>query len=467
MSRTTVSRSGTCRARCARPPTVRRRAPGAAAQPGPRPGVRRARDPGRACRRSRPRQAVCSAEQGCRAHQRRGPRAPATRRLATGPPNRSRAPASTPPSAPSARSPPTPSGDAPRPGERRGRRRDPCRPLPDVMCRSSRMPGRARRHGTVCAARLRGEGRTVRIPPLQAPPTWRPPPPHDRRARTEAHPTRRPTALKGPRRPARTRSIPTPEDRRCPPRPPSRAAGEVPRGPARAYNRRPRCGRTRWPSTTRSSASSISAASSTRQPSAKDDLVLYDSRDLATHAVCVGMTGSGKTGLCIALLEEAAIDGMPAICIDPKGDLANLLLTFPDLRAAGLPALGRPGRGAAQGRQRRRVRREDRRDLEEGLAEWGQTPERIARCATPPTSRSTRPAPRPACRCRCCARSRRRRPSCSTTPTRCASASARSSPACWRCSASTPTRCRAASTSCSPTSSTAPGARARRSTSPA
>jgi hypothetical protein len=59
--------------------------------------------------------------------------------------------------------------------------------------------------------------------------------------------------------------------------------------------------------------------------------LLYDSRDLVTHAVCVGMTGSGKTGLCIALLEEAAIDGIPAIVIDPKGDLANLLLTFPNL----------------------------------------------------------------------------------------------------------------------------------------
>src|SRR5215217_7915834 len=65
-----------------------------------------------------------------------------------------------------------------------------------------------------------------------------------------------------------------------------------------------------------------------------DELILYDSRDLVTHAVCVGMTGSGKTGLCIAILEEAAIDGIPAIVIDPKGDLANLLLTFPDLRAA-------------------------------------------------------------------------------------------------------------------------------------
>ena len=57
--------------------------------------------------------------------------------------------------------------------------------------------------------------------------------------------------------------------------------------------------------------------------------MLYDSRDLVTHAVCVGMTGSGKTGLCLSLIEEAAIDGVPVIAIDPKGDLGNLLLTFP------------------------------------------------------------------------------------------------------------------------------------------
>ena len=61
--------------------------------------------------------------------------------------------------------------------------------------------------------------------------------------------------------------------------------------------------------------------------------VLYDSRDLVTHAVCVGMTGSGKTGLCLGLLEEAAIDGVPVLAVDPKGDLANLLLTFPRLSA--------------------------------------------------------------------------------------------------------------------------------------
>ncbi|MBH0195767.1 MAG: ATP-binding protein, partial [Nitrospira sp.] len=64
---------------------------------------------------------------------------------------------------------------------------------------------------------------------------------------------------------------------------------------------------------------------------AKPGWLLYDSKDLVTHAVCVGMTGSGKTGLCLALLEEAAIDNIPAIIIDPKGDLGNLMLTFPSL----------------------------------------------------------------------------------------------------------------------------------------
>jgi hypothetical protein len=61
--------------------------------------------------------------------------------------------------------------------------------------------------------------------------------------------------------------------------------------------------------------------------------LFYEASDLATHAVCLGMTGSGKTGLGIVLLEEAILQGTPVLALDPKGDIANLLLTFPELRA--------------------------------------------------------------------------------------------------------------------------------------
>src|SRR4051812_28213877 len=77
--------------------------------------------------------------------------------------------------------------------------------------------------------------------------------------------------------------------------------------------------------------------------------LLYDSKDLVTHAVCVGMTGSGKTGLGIAMIEEAAIDGVPVLAIDPKGDLSNLLLTFPDLAARDFAPWVDPADAAAHG----------------------------------------------------------------------------------------------------------------------
>jgi len=102
---------------------------------------------------------------------------------------------------------------------------------------------------------------------------------------------------------------------------------------------------------------------------ANNDLLLYDSKDLVTHAVCVGMTGSGKTGLCINLLEEAAIDGIPAIIIDPKGDLCNLLLTFPNLAPEDFAPWVEEGVDAAQQAQL----------WKEGLAKWGEDGERIKR----------------------------------------------------------------------------------------
>ncbi len=110
-----------------------------------------------------------------------------------------------------------------------------------------------------------------------------------------------------------------------------------------------------------------------------EDLLLYDSRDLTTHAVCVGMTGSGKTGLCLALLEEAGIDGIPAICIDPKGDLGNLLLTFPHLEAAELLSWVDPGEAQRKGLSVEQYAAQTAENWKKGLAEWGQSPERIGK----------------------------------------------------------------------------------------
>ena len=111
----------------------------------------------------------------------------------------------------------------------------------------------------------------------------------------------------------------------------------------------------------------------------KDNLLLYESKDLLTHAVCVGMTGSGKTGLCIGLLEEAALDGIPSIVVDPKGDLANLLLTFPDLNASSFLPWVNEEDARKQGLSREAYAENQARLWEKGLAEWGQDGERIRR----------------------------------------------------------------------------------------
>jgi len=107
--------------------------------------------------------------------------------------------------------------------------------------------------------------------------------------------------------------------------------------------------------------------------------LLYDSKDLTTHAVCVGMTGSGKTGLCLALLEEAAIDGLPAICIDPKGDLANLLLTFPNLAPADFAPWVDAAEAARKGLSVEQYAAQTAELWKKGLAQWEEPPERIER----------------------------------------------------------------------------------------
>ncbi|HUS06355.1 MAG TPA: DUF87 domain-containing protein [Bryobacteraceae bacterium] len=114
-----------------------------------------------------------------------------------------------------------------------------------------------------------------------------------------------------------------------------------------------------------------------RETSPAAPLVLYDSKDLVTHAVCVGMTGSGKTGLCISLLEEAALDGVPAIAIDPKGDLSNLLLQFPGLTPAEFEPWLNEDDAKRENLTRAQYAEKQAGQWREGLAKWGEDGERI------------------------------------------------------------------------------------------
>lgn len=108
-----------------------------------------------------------------------------------------------------------------------------------------------------------------------------------------------------------------------------------------------------------------------------DKLVMYDSRDLTTHAVCIGMTGSGKTGLCIDILEEAAIDNIPAIIIDPKGDITNLLLTFPELKKENFSPWVDPDEANRKGMSTDDYAQQQAESWKKGLSEWGQDENRI------------------------------------------------------------------------------------------
>lgn len=107
------------------------------------------------------------------------------------------------------------------------------------------------------------------------------------------------------------------------------------------------------------------------------ETINYDARDLTTHAVCVGMTGSGKTGLCIGLLEEAALDKVPALIIDPKGDMTNLLLQFENLEAADFEKWINADDAARKGLSKEAFAASMAKKWTEGLAEWGQDKCRI------------------------------------------------------------------------------------------
>ncbi len=107
--------------------------------------------------------------------------------------------------------------------------------------------------------------------------------------------------------------------------------------------------------------------------------LLYDSKDLTTHAVCVGMTGSGKTGLCLALMEEAALNKIPVLAIDPKGDLGNLMLAFPNLAASDFRPWIDESEAARKQLSPDEFAAKQAETWSKGLAEWGEGPDRIRR----------------------------------------------------------------------------------------
>ena len=108
-----------------------------------------------------------------------------------------------------------------------------------------------------------------------------------------------------------------------------------------------------------------------------DKALLYDPDDLTTHAVVVGMTGSGKTGLCIDLLEEAALNNVPALLIDPKGDVTNTLLHFPNLLPSDFEPWMNPDQARRENKSVEQAAEETASLWSNGLKEWDIDSERI------------------------------------------------------------------------------------------
>jgi len=109
----------------------------------------------------------------------------------------------------------------------------------------------------------------------------------------------------------------------------------------------------------------------------EDDVVYYDSRDLTTHGVILGMTGSGKTGMAISILEEAVLDGIPSLIIDPKGDITNMLLAFPDFTPDNFQTWVNPEEAVREGHSIEEHARTEAEQWKNGLAQWGITNERV------------------------------------------------------------------------------------------
>ncbi len=111
----------------------------------------------------------------------------------------------------------------------------------------------------------------------------------------------------------------------------------------------------------------------------KDELLLVKNKNLTTHAAIIGMTGSGKTGLGIGLIEEAILDNIPSIIIDPKGDMGNLLLTFPKLEPQNFIPWVDENVASQKGLSKEQYAQKQAELWKNGIESWHQSPQRIER----------------------------------------------------------------------------------------